>query len=357
MSISLNTPWPAAPAVSITVDVAADVPGGRPAEKTTMSNAAALPHLQALCERYGVRPTYLVSFPALTDHDASAFLRAMARSGRCEIGTLLQTWTTPPLGPSEGSELHEPAQPTLELLVQKLEVLTEEIRTRLGVRPVTLRGRGFGMTADFLRVLPDHGYLIDTSVTPLRSWRATGGPDLSRAPRRPYRPCVANPAREGDGEIIEVPESVLPARGIPAPLRRFIGESLGPRSAGESDPHGPVWLDPTWASRQSLLRAVERLEAERTEVFNICVPSNGLFPGASPRAPTRDAVQSAFRRLQALLQRLVVDRGAVGRTMSELLFITPECLRNAPSEQQVRDAERERAALTTLPESILTASS
>ena len=48
-------------------------------ESLTLRNVLELPRLQALCDRYGARPTYLVTYEVATDRESRAILRDLAR--------------------------------------------------------------------------------------------------------------------------------------------------------------------------------------------------------------------------------------------------------------------------------------
>ncbi len=55
-------------------------------KRLTVENVHELPRLQALCDRYGVRPTYLVTYEMAVDDRAKRVLREIASTGRAEIG-------------------------------------------------------------------------------------------------------------------------------------------------------------------------------------------------------------------------------------------------------------------------------
>ena len=79
------------------VDTEADDQWSAAARKTlTVENARELPRLQALCDRYGVKPTYLVTYEMAVDGRAMGILRDLAATGRAEIATHHHPWSTPP---------------------------------------------------------------------------------------------------------------------------------------------------------------------------------------------------------------------------------------------------------------------
>jgi hypothetical protein len=86
---------PDRPAFLFVVDTEGDDEWTRPRLLPSLHNLHALPRFQALCERYGVRPTYVVTHSVATDAPGAALLRAIADAGRAEIGAHLHPWTTP----------------------------------------------------------------------------------------------------------------------------------------------------------------------------------------------------------------------------------------------------------------------
>ena len=81
------------------------------ATASEVKNAERLPALQALCDEYGVRPTYLVTHEMATRPESAPILRGLARSGRCEIGAHLHPWSSPPFRPEDLRRPHLSPQP------------------------------------------------------------------------------------------------------------------------------------------------------------------------------------------------------------------------------------------------------
>ncbi|HUG90535.1 MAG TPA: polysaccharide deacetylase family protein, partial [Planctomycetaceae bacterium] len=182
--------------------------GGRyRATGNTVENIQAIPRFQELCDRYGVRPTYLVDAPVVEDDRAAAVLGAIHDDGRCEIGAHVHPWCNPPFFPP-----HDTIEPdgdsansfllNLPEHVQraKIEWLTEAIETRFGRRPTSFRAGRYGLDIVGARILAGLGYRVDSSVIPFTDYSAEGGPDFSAAPYRPYtigEDDLCTPARPG----------------------------------------------------------------------------------------------------------------------------------------------------------------
>ena len=89
--------------------------------------------LQKIFDRYGVRPTYLISYPVATDPGCIEILKCILDQGRCEIGTHCHPWNTPPF--DEEINEHNSMLSNLpeSLVLQKLQSLHEVICQNFGV--------------------------------------------------------------------------------------------------------------------------------------------------------------------------------------------------------------------------------
>jgi hypothetical protein len=159
-------------------------PFARENRATTSIPAQAKAH--DLYDRLGIVPTYVVDHPVATDPTAAAFLGALAREGRAEIGAHLHPWVTPPFDEplTRENSFHGNLPAPLERA--KLAALTEAIEQGFGLRPTVFKaGRyGFGLrTAHALMAL---GYEIDCSFVPHVSFAGEGGPSFHGRPDRPF---------------------------------------------------------------------------------------------------------------------------------------------------------------------------
>jgi len=334
MPHAVNSPWPSAPGLVLSVDVLADEPAGRRQRHTTVSCGPALRRVQRIAERFGVRPTYLVSFQALGESEVLHFVKTYARAGRCEIGALLDLPSNPPFLPGDGHDGSNCMQPPTEFVSQKLVILTDLLWQRTGVRPVSLRLRGFGATGEVLRAAAEFGYAVDASVLPGASYVATDGPDLRAAPRRPYHPAILDAAASGQVPLLEAPVSTVLPGATDRRLRKRIG--LPPLAACGR----PIALDPTAAPVDVMIGAVDAVLADEQPVIHLTLPAHALFPGASARAETPEQVDAFLRALATVLGHIVRARSAIGRTLCQLAWIDPECLRGAPRDADLEDPER-----------------
>jgi hypothetical protein len=169
-------------------------------------------------DRYGVVPTYMIDYPVATQSDGRDPLRELLADGRCDVGTQLHPWVSPPLTEELTAPNSYPGNLPVALEYQKLDVLTKAIEDGLGVRPRIYRAGRFGAgprTGDILRHL---GYLADSSVMPGWSFARQGGPDFMASGAAPYwiEPSLSCRALRVSSDA------------LPRPARRCVGWCSAP---------------------------------------------------------------------------------------------------------------------------------
>ena len=308
------------PAVLVGIDTEADDQWSvRGREVSEVRNAQRLPALQALFERCGVRPTYVVTWEMATRPESVAVLRELVLAGRCEIGTHLHPWSSPPFRPEDLARHTYPHNLPPELLERQLIDLTSVIESNLGVRPTTYRAGRNGFDGRTLPILERLGYTVDTSVDPLFNERRKGGMAFAGAPREPYHPDYADVRRRGASRILEVPITSATLPLLPGPLERLYAR-LPPipyRGALRRLGLRPVWLRPSYTSLRDMTAFADRLAAHGAPCFNLVFHSSELLEGASPYNPDAASVARFLGDLERLLAHVTGGLGAVGRTYAE----------------------------------------
>ena len=308
------------PAILVGVDTEADDQwsrGGR--DRLTVRNAERLPALQALCEEYGVRPTYVVTHEMATREESRGILRDLARSGRCEIGAHLHPWSSPPFRPEDLAAHTYPHNLPPELLDRQLTELTQTIESEIGVRPTTYRAGRNGFDGRTLPILERLGYTVDTSVDPLFNERRKGGPAFAGAPRHPYHPSYDDVRRPGTSTVLEIPITSATDPGLPKAVEAAYASlpAIPWRGALKRLGVQPVWLRPSYTPRDRMLAFASRLAAEGAPCLNVIFHSSELLPGGSPYTPDAASVDRFLADLRALLEHATARLGAVGRTCAE----------------------------------------
>jgi hypothetical protein len=255
----------------------------------------------------------------------------------------LHPWSTPPYVDSAGLRENDrehafPSQLPGDLLGEKLALLTEQVAGVAGRRPTSYRAGRFGMDGREARQLAALGYEVDSSVTPLWSWRrypglgGAGGPDFRRHSPHPF-------VVEGTGEpgLLEIPVTLLSTY---APLRRStalleVYRSLPVRALRKLAlsrwllPQ-PMWLSPDPRYAAADLAAVWRgAEAAQLGTAVMMFHSSELMPGGSPFRPDAESVRDLLGCLDSFFA-FVRAAGGEAVTLSEMAA----AVRTEPSLQR-----------------------
>lgn len=323
-------------ALVVTIDVEADDEWESGLE-TSYANISTVPRFQELCDRYGVRPTYLVAYDVTTNVTARSILQELARHGNCEIGAHTHGWRTPPFIQSFDDDPR--LRPFLyeypfHIQKEKLARLTDRLTEVFDTAVLSHRAGRWGIDAQGIALLRALGYLVDTSVVPLRSWRSkrgavTGmpGPSFLEAPHYPYYPAHDAVDREGGTDLLEVPVTVT-IRGLMRGLvdnRRLAGLLHAEGRSGRLLRRGlrglglarVVPLQPASERVSDLMALCDELIIKRVPVINMAFHSSELALGCSPSSRTEADQQRVWDSLTAIFERLAREPQVKCLTLTE----------------------------------------
>jgi hypothetical protein len=250
--------------------------------------------LHPLFERFGAKPTYLLSPEVLRDAACVETFRKLASSS--ELGTHLHGEYAEPdaFDPDVTSVFQRDYSPEVER--QKLTYLTDLFIRAFDHQPQSFRAGRFGIGPASIGILESLGYAVESSVTPHMDWTSSGAPGLSfhDAPSQPYRPDPSDPGRPGTSAMLEVPVTIR---------RRFLNALPGIGRRVD-----PRWLRPTRGTGAGIVRVAEdEISAARKSAPDRPVILNAMFhnvevvPGTSPYAANEEEARSILDRLRALL--------------------------------------------------------
>lgn len=271
-----------APAFLISIDTEGDDIWSVPEEVTT-ENARYLPRFQSLCERHGLKPTWLTNYEMAESPVFGEFADDVLRRGAGEIGMHLHAWDSPPLtpGPSGQAYLPEYADGAMR---DKVAFITALLEDRFATRITSHRAGRWGFDARYARILAEHGYRVDTSVTPHVSWaehpgdpNGAGGPDFSAFPAMPYFLDLDRIDQEGSSALLEVPVSIV-----------RLGEGT------------PDWLRPNGGNREPMGAILGLAREGRWPCVTFALHSSELMPGGSPTFRTYDDIERLYEDLEWL---------------------------------------------------------
>ncbi|HXG05480.1 MAG TPA: deacetylase [Candidatus Binatia bacterium] len=308
----------------VTIDTEGDGLWWRPRRVETR-NAAFLPRFQALCERYGLRPTYLTTYEMALSPRFRELGVDVLRRGTGEIGTHLHAWDSPPAYRLTADDLaHHPylTEYPPAVMRAKIEYLSDLLEETFQVPMRSHRAGRWKLDERYARLLLERGYRVDCSVTPYVSWASKrgdpqggGGADYSAFPDDPYFVNLDDIGRPGSSPLLEVPMTIR-RRG--SSLLRAIGR-LGPAArplrvlAGRLFP--ARWLRPNGRNVTQLLRLADVAVAERRRYVQCMLHSSELMPGGSPSFPSEASIERLYEHLEQLFGH--VTRYGVGTTLAD----------------------------------------
>jgi hypothetical protein len=287
----------------------------------TTRNADFLPRFQSLCESYGFKPTYLTDYEMANSPSFQDFGRNIIKQKTGEIGMHLHAWNTPPLKPLTKNDFAN--QPYLieypeEIIREKISTLTSQLKDIFRVNIVSHRAGRWSFNEVYAKILVEHGYLIDCSVTPYVSWRyrmgdpnKNGGTDYTNFPDKCYFLDLNNISQPGNSTLLEVPVTIIPRKKpskdinnqiIHQKFRHFLYTQLM-FSRWFPPEH---WLRLGYARRsiKDVLWIINQAIMEERIYVEFMLHSFDLMPGGNPSFTKEKHIDGLYRDLKLLFETI-----------------------------------------------------
>ncbi len=269
--------------------------------------------LQPLFRRYHIKPTYLLSPEVIADAKCARTLEQL--EGEHELGTHLHGEYIEPASDftAAGTMAFQGDYPE-EIEFKKLENLTTLFTEVFGYRPTAFRAGRFGIGKQSLKFLDSLGYLVDSSVFPLKITPTRRHENnFYDAPVTAYFPDLTDYARENrSGNLLELPITVhskfflkLP-RNLRKPvsehpfLVRVVSKLIGRKNVKTYS------LRPSTYGFEQMKAVVDshtRQHSGDGPVFlNMMFHNNEIIEGASPYCQTPEDVRAFLDRMEKLFQ-------------------------------------------------------
>lgn len=294
-------------------------------------NISRLPRLQELFARFGVRPTYLVSYQVATSPHAIRVLGDFAASNGCEIGAHCHPWSTPPYreAPLLPNSMLCNLPPMLQ--AEKIRSVHEAIKSNMGRTPTSFRSGRWGYSETVAATLAALGYAVDSSITAYTDWSYCSGPDFSEMSPKPYRFMPSDIYHEDPaGRLLEVPATVgylqrdfaksntLHKRIRLSPLRHLKVIGVLDRLKLLSR----VALSPENATAGQMIALARKVRANAYPLLVMYFHSSTLTAGLTPFVRTVEDEKELLDRITAFLE-FARDEGITSITLSEAAALFP----------------------------------
>ena len=291
-------------------------------------NLGELPHLQAIFDKHGAVPLYVIDHPVASDPKAMQWMRDVRDRGACEIGAHLHPWVTPPHDETVSVQNSYTCNLPDTLQLAKISSLTHTIANAVGERPTAFRTGRYGVGKATLEALVETGYRTDLSLAPHSSFMAQGGPDFYGWHNRPFwadkaRHLLSLPVTTGFSGVL---------RGIGPALAPFLDSAMVRRA------HLPgmmahmrllerARLTPEGTGLAEMQRLLAALVGDGEKVLTLSLHSSTLLPGATVYARDKAERDALLERLDAVLGWFTSRLGGVLAPVSRV----DAAIRNTPA--------------------------
>lgn len=277
----------------ITIDTEGDnLWAWKPGNPIHTENTLFLQRFQDLANKYGFKPTWLTNYEMLQDDRYVRFIEKVLSDGTGELGMHLHAWNTPPdysleIAQNEASYLIEYPY---EIMEAKIATMTELIKSKIGITPVSHRAGRWAMDERYFKLLAKYGYKVDCSVTPHINWKNSlgqtknfGGADYSKYPEQPYI--------DKNG-VLEVPVTIRKSHYFIQPEKYTFSKFAG--SVCRSMQGNYLWLRPNGNNLNQMLHLLDIVKKSNDEYIMFMLHSSEMMPGGSPTFKDGKSIEKMY---------------------------------------------------------------
>ena len=298
------------PAFLITLDTEGDNLWRNRSGKVTTRNVQFLPRFQALCEKYGFKPTWLTNYEMASDPAYVEFGRDLLARGQGEIGMHLHAWHSPPeyaLTDDDWSYQPYLIEFPENILRDKVAYMTELLENAFQQKMTSHRAGRWAFDEVYARALLDNGYLVDCSVTPRVDWRNSsgapqgkGGTNYSRFPDHAYYLDVNDISRAGDSALLELPMSIQYRYGAFTNQLKKVWNDVRGKKRGPS----VNWLRPVGGNLAQMKQVAEKTLSQGNDYVEFMLHSSEFMPDGSPTFKNEADIERLYDDLEQLFSWL-----------------------------------------------------
>ncbi len=299
----------------VSIDVEEDMPNWQIEDETTVRNLQGIPRLQELFDKYSIRPTYLLNYPYATNKEAVDYFKSI--QDRCEIGAHMHPWNTPPLTEDESKKNDYPSNLSYERQYEKIKTVTDELTRAFQKAPTSYRAGRFGFNEDTKDILNRLGYLVDSSISPMVSWKEDNGPSYLNYRAKPFwLEC-------SDSKILEVPVTIGLNINVPEVLEKLylrlprFTKLRGLLSKDYLNIMDIIWLYPAVFSEQEMIALVDAMMKKSLNVFNVFFHSSEIMVGESIYTKSEEELKNYLNRLELIIDYAINEKRMRSVTLSE----------------------------------------
>ena len=289
-------------------------------------NARYLPRFQQLCEKYGFKPTWLTNWEMVEAPDYCEFAADALQRGQAEIGMHLHAWNNPPLErltDDDFRRLPYLIQYPEGVMSQKIRAITNRLEEVFNVKMLSHRAGRWAFNETYARLLVEHGYQVDCSVSPHVRWSHEYREmpcvvDYRDFPEEAYFADLDDISRQSDRSLLlELPMTILDVDRpwfLELPARMASLHAIGERIANRFAPT-KWWLRPDGLNGERMLATLDIALQQKRDYVEFMLHSSEFMPGGSPRFRNERRIEWLYDDLERLFEK--ASQSFVGMTLTE----------------------------------------
>ena len=311
----------------VTIDTEEDNWGEYSATGHSLGNIEGLPALQSLFDEFGVKPTYLVTYPVATNEKTIEIVKRLAGPGNCEIGAHCHPWNTPPFGGDDNRYNSMLSNLSPGMQYQKIKTLRDAIAVNIGIRPRSFRAGRWGYNENVGKNLCKLGFKVDTSITPLCDWSDEHGPNFMDSSQLPFTMTFHSNNGSDAGcksRLIEIPASIGFLQhnqawckfAMQAVKAGFLKRTRIAGALNRLKLINLVWLSPEVSTGKEMIELAMTFKRIGYTFINMTFHSTSLLPGISPFVKDRNALDNFYNNIKVFIE-FARSRGVESVVLSE----------------------------------------
>lgn len=294
------------PVLTVVVDTEEEFDWSKPFSRNSVgvTSIAAQPLMhERVFDHHGVVPTYVIDWPVATTPSAVEVLKRLMQEGKCEIGTHLHPWVSPPYTEEVNAFNSYAGNLPRELEFEKIRQLTQAITDNFGQAPVVFKAGRYGVGPHTSDILSELGYCVDASVVPFTAMTSDGGPDFSKHGADPFwfgengKRMLELPATAGYAGTLHAHGPRLHA-WLQSPALRSV---RAPGIASRLGVLERIKLSPEGYSLNELKSLTRCMVSSGTRFFGLTYHSPTLVPGHTAYTRTPEDREQFIATLDAYL--------------------------------------------------------
>ena len=314
----------------ITIDTEGDnLWNWKKGDRITTENAKYLQRFQDLCNNFGFKPVWLSNYEMLCDSFFIDFISGVIDNHYGEIGMHLHAWNSKPdyeLCTTYRGAPYLIEYPS-EIMEAKIEYMTQLIKDRIGVKPVSHRAGRWAVNKEYISLLVKNGYKVDCSITPGINWGKCSGALADSCGcnyvKFPHEEFWISDESSHD-KLLEVPVTICKSHKFYLPKEKTIRGILAATYRMFNGTH--LWLRPENDNMIQMIDLISKIENSEEKYIMFMIHSSELMPGGSPTFKTRESIEKLYIDLKSLFERL--SQNFCGITLQDYYEVNKQIIQN-----------------------------